>query len=131
MLRRAALQSLRLAQRSQPATEAPCQLCWSQQIQSQVNGWLCSSQGSLQQRLFSADADSDDEEEERRVASPAVKKLAEDIMALNLLEVADLTDILQKRLNIQMPAFGGGMAMAAMPGKRPPPIILCIGSLTQ
>lgn len=34
-------------------------------------------------------------------------------MHLNLLEVADLTDILQKRLNIQGPSFGAMPMMGA------------------
>ena len=59
----------------------------------------------------------DDEEEPPIPISPRVRKLAEEIMHLNLLEVADLTDILQKRLNIT-PGFAGmPMLPGPMPGK--------------
>ena len=48
-------------------------------------------------------------------ASPKIDKIAQEITALNLLEVAELSDLLKKRLNLPdapvMPA-GGFMAMA-------------------
>lgn len=48
-----------------------------------------------------------------------VRRLAEEIVQLSLLEVSDLTEILQKRLGIQMPAMGampaGPAAAAAAP----------------
>ena len=50
-----------------------------------------------------------------------VRRLAEEIMQLSLLEVSDLTEILQKRLNIQMPAMGamGAAPAAAAPAAAP------------
>ena len=70
-------------------------------------------------RSFSAAAG---EEEERVIINPKVLDLAEQITQLNLLEVSDLTEILRKRLNIQVPTGGmnfgfptGGMPMAAAP----------------
>jgi ribosomal protein L7/L12 len=50
-----------------------------------------------------------------------VQRLAEEIMQLSLLEVSDLTEILQKRLNIQMPAMGamGAAPAAAAPAAAP------------
>ena len=50
-----------------------------------------------------------------------VRRLAEEIMQLSLLEVSDLTEILQKRLNIQMPAMGamGAGPAAAAPAAAP------------
>ena len=57
---------------------------------------------------FSTDADG---EEEREITNPKVLELAEQITQLNLLEVSDLTEVLRKRLNIQMPAAGMGFAM--------------------
>ena len=56
--------------------------------------------------------------EEADGADPHVSKLAEEIMKLNLLQVADLTEILQSRLGIAPPAFGamaGPAAGAAQP----------------
>lgn len=52
---------------------------------------------------------------------PQVRRLAEEIMQLSLLEVSDLTDILQTRLNIQMPAMGamGAAPAAAVPAAAP------------
>lgn len=63
--------------------------------------------------MTSARAAADHAEEDVVEPSERVKQLAEDIMHLNLLEVADLTDILQKRLGVS----GGfsGMPMGAVP----------------
>lgn len=68
---------------------------------------LISSSSTKQMRPFSS---GQDEEEERVITNPKVLDLAEQIVQLNLLEVSDLTEILKKRLNIQLPA--GGMAFA-------------------
>lgn len=62
-------------------------------------------------RHFSTGAD---DEEERTITNPKVLALAEQITQLNLLEVSDLTEILRKKLNIQMPA--GGMAFSMPQG---------------
>ncbi len=56
-------------------------------------------------RFFSADV-----EEAREVTNPKVLELAEQIIHLNLLEVSDLTEVLNKKLGIQ-----GGAAFAALP----------------
>lgn len=59
-------------------------------------------------------------EEEREITNPRVLELADQILALNLLEVSDLTEILRKRLNIQSPLMGGmPMMAAAMPSAAP------------
>lgn len=69
-------------------------------------------------RGFAAAAD-DDAEETREIGNEQVRRLAEEIVQLSLLEVSDLTEILQKRLGIQMPAMGampaGPAAAAAAP----------------
>lgn len=50
------------------------------------------------------------EPEPREIGSPKVRQIMEDIVSLNLLEIADLTELLQKRL--RMPeGMGGGMGM--------------------
>ena len=68
-------------------------------------------------RSFVAQAGPGDAEEVREVGSPRVKRLVDDILQLSLLEVADLTQILQSRLGISgMPmggGFGGGGGQAA------------------
>lgn len=59
-----------------------------------------------------------DEEEQRDVGTPRVRKLVDEIVSLNLLEVSDLTELLRKKLGIEaMPGgmFGGGGAVAAAP----------------
>jgi large subunit ribosomal protein L7/L12 len=64
----------------------------------------------------------DTEIEKREINDPKILELADKIVALNLLEVSDLTTVLQQRLNIPDSALGGGgfpmmaMAAAAAPG---------------
>lgn len=59
----------------------------------------------------------DTEVEKREINDPKILELADKIVSLNLLEVSDLTTVLQQRLNIPDSALGGGgfpmMAMAA------------------
>lgn len=54
-------------------------------------------------------------------ASPRVRRLADDICQLTLLEVHDMTEILKKRLNINAPVMfvGGNQAQAMMAGGAP------------
>ena len=68
-------------------------------------------------RWFSADSDA----ETREITNPRVLELADAITQLNMLEVSDLTEVLRRRLNLQMPSFGVPMGMAApmMPGGMP------------
>lgn len=65
----------------------------------------------------------DTEVEEREINDPKILELADKIVALNLLEVSDLTTILKKRLNISDSALaggGGGFPMMAMAGMQAP-----------
>ena len=50
--------------------------------------------------------DQPDPDEVRVPGNPKVHQIIEDILSLNLLEIADLTEILSKRLNIQPGGFG-------------------------
>lgn len=48
-----------------------------------------------------------EDEEVREIGSPRVRELAEEILRLNLLEIADLTTILKEKLNLsETPMFG-------------------------
>jgi hypothetical protein len=60
-------------------------------------------------RWFSADSDP----ETREISNPRVLELADAITQLNMLEVSDLTEVLRRRLNLQLPSFGVPMGMAA------------------
>ena len=53
-----------------------------------------------------------DKDEIREPGNPKVKQIVEDILSLNLLEVADLTEIIQKRLGIQAGGFGPAVGLA-------------------
>lgn len=56
-------------------------------------------------------------EEKREISDPTVLALADQIITLNLLQVADLTEILKQRLGIQAPMMG--MPMHMMGGGMP------------
>ena len=70
------------------------------------------------------------EPETREIRSPKLDKIVEEICGLNLLEVADLTELLQKRLNINpaalaasfAPAQGGGAQAQVLPNLMSPTI---------
>lgn len=67
-----------------------------------------------QQLHAQAQPESNDDEDVRDVGTPRVRALAEEILQLNLLEIADLTTILKGRLNLsETPMFG------AMPMQQP------------
>lgn len=119
MLRRAALAAYR-SQRSQAVLDA-CPACLARQlfIEPSSSGESSRSQypykGFPHSRGYAkpAEVDDDDDEDPPIPVNPRVEKLAEEIMHLNLLEVADLTDILQKRLGISAPSFGSMPMMGA------------------
>lgn len=68
-------------------------------------------------RGFAADAEAKEDRAVEDIGNAKVQALAQEIMALNLLESSWLGEILRKRLNIEKPAFGAMPmgAMAAMP----------------
>ena len=55
-----------------------------------------------------------EEEQERVVGNPRVHKLVDQICEMNILEIADLTELLRKRLGITTPP-PGMYAMGALP----------------
>lgn len=57
----------------------------------------------------------DQEEEVRTPGNPKVRQIVEEILSLNLLEVADLTQILSKKLNIQPGSFSPGFGQPQPP----------------
>ena len=91
--------------------------------------WLLQSQAGacqpalLSQRLFSAATpepakpESSSEASTDAIGNEKVRKLAQEVMELTVLECSWLTEILRKKLNMQKPAFGGfgGMQMMAGP----------------
>ena len=62
-------------------------------------------------RHFASDSQPDPDEV-RVPGYPKVNQIVEDILSLNLLEAADLTEILQKRLNIQPGSFAPALGQA-------------------
>lgn len=61
----------------------------------------------------------DEPEEQRPISNPRVHQLVDEICQLNLLDVADLTELLRKRLNIAAP-HPGAYAMCKCPDIRGP-----------
>ena len=65
------------------------------------------------------------EPETREIKSPKLEKIVEEICGLNLLEVADLTELLQKRLNLN-PAI---LAQSFAPAQGAVPAQVRIGEM--
>lgn len=57
--------------------------------------------------------------EPETAGSAKLKKLADEIVGLSILECSLLTDLLRKKLNLQKPAFGGMPMMMAQSGPAP------------
>jgi len=70
-----------------------------------------SSVASVQVAAGRGFCSSGDQEDVSTIGSPKVRQMAEDIMALSVLEASWLSEILRKKLKMERPAFGGGMPM--------------------
>jgi len=127
MLRRAALHVCNLGKQLQ-ASEA--KICTSHvSFNDAVMMGLRGGQAAAPQHLWGRSQrgmSSGPEEGSQEITR--VKQLAEEIMHLNLLEIADLTEILQKRLGLDasqmqfgQPGGGGGGAPAAAAAAAPEP----------
>lgn len=150
MWRRAVAQSLCAAAACRKGAGPPGASGWAHAAAAAaVQQCTCSHRGAaldaaqLQRRAYAArppkeeDDDPENEPEQRVPGStnPRVRELVEEIVALNLLEISDLTDILSKRLNLPQPGsihynYGpvgqmgpgaGGAAPAAAPEPAAPP----------
>ncbi len=88
----------------------------------------CSHRGAaagarwLQRRPYAKAKDPEDEPEERvpGASNPRIAELVEEIVALTLLEISDLTEILSKRLNLPPPGSLGQYGYGP-PGGAPGP----------
>ena len=80
----------------------------------------CSASGLPQQRHYASGQEEsliEEEAEVRELGSPRVKRIVEEIVNLNLLEVADLVEILRVRLGLGPDNFG--MQMQSMGAAQP------------
>jgi large subunit ribosomal protein L7/L12 len=100
--------SLALLLRRAGSAQQSCSVCST----SAASGRLLAPGG----RGFSTEEDQD----ASSIGNEKTRQLAEDIMALSVLEASWLSEILRKRLNIQKPAFGGGMPMMMAPASPAP-----------